>query len=424
MDANTQRLAAGLISLATTPARAAGGWGAGTAGAVVIDQPESRSTLAELGHHLHAGRSGLLMDPHWGLTRKEQAVALAQSFIRPPHRPPAILIPTGGTTGGLRFAIHTADSLIAAATGYLSFFGADAQVWSILPAHHISGLMPAIRVIIGGGSLACKQAKEWLSPSAPCHWPDPHNVTLSLVPTQLVRLMDTPERIAWLRGFRRILLGGARADLTLLARAGEARIPLAPCYGMTETAALVCALTPEQFLAGQRGCGRPLPHVALRLSADEHRIEIQSPAVCEGYWPPVSGFSRDWYRTSDHGWIDPSGSLHIQGRLDRMIVTGGEKVDPSELEAVLQRLPAFAEAVVLGIPDPLWGEAVAVVWVGPCDGANLQTLRDALRGHLAGWQLPKVGLRLDAFPRTSVGKIDLDAVRSLLVSPPSGGSIS
>lgn len=279
--------------------------------------------------------------------------------------------------------------------------------------------MQAMRSYVSGGTLTIW---EW-SRAAAGHFPAPPappGVT-SLVPTQLARLLEVPGGAAWLRSFRCVFLGGAAGWPDLLERARAHDIPLAPCYGMTESAAQVTALPPADFLAGATGVGAPLPHARIGIvdtsgqpvpAGSEGRIRIMASSLFCGYFPDPAPSPLEVFDTSDRGCLDRDGRLTVLGRLDAVINTGGEKVDPLEVEAAIRALGA-ADVAVLGVPDTRWGEAVVALIVDcPLDDADLH-LR--LRQGLAAPKVPKRFIRVAALPRSLAGKLDRRSLEPLLL---------
>jgi o-succinylbenzoate---CoA ligase len=227
------------------------------------------------------------------------------------------------------------------------------------------------------------------------------------VPTQLQRLL--PAQAEWLHQFRAVLVGGAPWWPDLLRLARQAQIPLSLSYGMTETAALVAALPPQDFLAGVNASGRVLPHAQLQILADGH-IAVRSPAIMLGYYPQLN--TAGYWQTEDLGMIDQQGYLQILGRDSHKIITGGEKVFPLEVEAIIRSTGLVTDVYVLGIPDQEWGERVVVVYVGDIDSSNIQK---AIKGQLSSFKQPKTWLAVPELPRNSQEKIDRSQILKLLV---------
>jgi O-succinylbenzoic acid--CoA ligase len=218
-------------------------------------------------------------------------------------------------------------------------------------------------------------------------------VLLSLVPTQLGRLLAEDAGRAWLAGCRVIWVGGAPLPEFLAAAARRAALPLAPCYGATETAAMVTALAPADFLAGATGCGRPLPDVRLRTGADgalEVRTARLSPGWLEGgSLRPLPLVGEGWWRSGDGAVLDGEGALHLRGRLDGALLSGGVTVFPEPLEERLMEEAAaaglpLAAALLLAEDDPEWGQRL-VALVRPAVGVAPDPLLAALAALVAAW---------------------------------------
>jgi o-succinylbenzoate---CoA ligase len=355
---------------------------------------------------------------------------------------PYLLIPTGGTSGELRFAVHTWSTLAAAVAGFQAHFQLT-QINSccILPLYHVSGLMQVLRSLLTHGRFATfanlQVAAQQLT--------DPTDYFLSLVPTQLARILRSPDPhlVQWLSRFQAILLGGAPAWDDLLQAARDHRLPIAPTYGMTETASQVATLKPDAFLQGQTGCGaicpQPvLPHISLRICDAEGRslptgttgaIAIQSPALALGYAPANSAdnacfTANQEFLTDDLGWLDADGNLHLIGRKSQLIITGGEKVSPTEVEATLLASQQLQDVCVIGLPDNEWGEAIAALYV-PIDHdidneVFVTELKHYLEEQLSKFKHPKRWLAVAAIPRNPQGKLDRAAIRGLFEAAPDG----
>lgn len=318
-----------------------------------------------------------------------------------PPLPGKILIATGGTTGSPRFAIHTWDTLCAAAECLVRKLGPGISSYSILPMEHVSGFLPVVRAVVSGGKLVLG-SKNTL--------PDePEGLCISLVPTQLVRFLADKKEVKKLREARMVFLGGAAADHQLLHKACAYGVPLAPCYGMTETGAMVTMLDPEDFLSGLVGCGQALPGVDISIAGDG-QVYVDTPGLCEGYAGGDGEVSRP-FATNDMGEIDASGCLQILGRMDRVIITGGEKVDPIEVEHALRKIPTVRECLVVGTEDPEWGHRVTAFVTGCCD--DELGLIHALRSGLPSYKIPKRIYVVGNLPYDNKGKVDWERIKAL-----------
>jgi len=358
-----------------------------------------------------------LAAPDWG----EDRLGELEKLNRIPVAPGSILIPTGGTSGQLRYAVHTWDTLCASVTGFLDFFGQHDghRALCALPLHHVSGLMQAVRVVLAGGRLYSTGAHN---PKASL--PDdfkPEGVYFSLVPTQLRRLLDAGEA-PWLRRFECLLLGGAATEPTLLHRAMDERLPLCPSYGMTETAAMVTALRPEEFLSlgSAGGAGQALGHAAIEIVPQNGypegtgRVRIRAKSLCKELLPGGKLNANIGLETNDLGRIDAEGHLHLLGRLDRVIVSGALKLDPAEIEGVIMASGLVQDTVVVGLPDKEWGQVASAFYVANEEADKVEpALRDAIREKLSPAHVPKKWFRMDAIPRSEAGKLDSARLRKL-----------
>jgi O-succinylbenzoic acid--CoA ligase len=233
---------------------------------------------------------------------------------------------------------------------------------------------------------------------------------LSLVPTQLQRLLLQPAAVARLRRFRAIFLGGGPAWPELLETAATARLPLSLSYGMTETAAMITAQRPEEFLSGARSCGMVMPHAQVEISS-EGAIRVGGDSLFRGYFPAWR--EPQPFATEDLGHFDAAGLLHINGRRDAVIITGGKKVTPAEVEAALRATGQFADVAVLGVPDAEWGQVIVACYPANQAAPDLPAIEGKLGRDLAAYKRPKRYLAVDPWPRNAQGKIDRMALAAL-----------
>ncbi|WP_216903992.1 AMP-binding protein [Synechococcus sp. CCY 9618] len=336
----------------------------------------------------------------------------------------AVVLGSGGSAGQRHWCLQPLAHLQAAADATADWLlarglePADCLHLDPLPLHHVSGLLPLVRARRWGAELG------WLAPALmrsaallaeACPLPRDRPVLLSLVPTQLARLLASPAGIDWLAGCAVIWVGGAALPASLAEAARRARLPLAPCYGATETAAMVCALPPERFLAGGIGCGDPLAGVALRLDGSTAAVEVRSDRLSPGYleagrFLPLPLQPGGWWRSGDAGRIGPQG-LEVLGRLDGALHSGGETVFPERLEERLQAAAARRGAplealLLLARPDPEWGERLEAL-VRPCRGDDGPRLLQLLQSIVSGWppaERPRRWHLCPALAPTAAGK--------------------
>jgi O-succinylbenzoic acid--CoA ligase len=393
-----------------------------------------------------------LCNPNWAAAEWQQVFSLIHPTLvfsetalprcstaplpHPLPQPGWIMIPTGGSSGQIRFAIHTWETLSMAVQGFQNFFQIE-QVNSccVLPLYHVSGLMQVLRSWLSGGKLAIlplKALEKRLASERDSGWEfEPAQFCLSLVPTQLQRVLVSSDAVNQLRQFQMIFLGGAPAWEELLITARQHQLPLALTYGMTETAAQVVALKPELFLQGSHGCGQVLPHAAIQIvdvdqsNSDNNlntqvdigtaligRVKIAAKSLMLGYFPVLTGFNEFW--TDDLGYFDREGILHITGRNSQKIITGGENVFPVEVEAALRATGLVHDICVVGIPDQTWGEVVTAVYVPTSSAVSISALKSALASRLSSFKHPKQWIAVELLPRNAQGKINIALLKQSL----------
>ena len=197
-------------------------------------------------------------------------------------------------------------------------------------------------------------------------------------------------------------------------------LPLVLSYGMTETAAMITALPAREFLGGAFNAGLPLGNTRLSILDAEGRvcelgtagrIQIECPSLFHGFHKNSSSTPKTGtYLSDDKGFLDDAGYLHILGRSDYKINSGGEKIDPHQIETVLLEEEAISAALVVGQPDPVWVEQVVLFYVSPQE----LNIKELLSGKLSGHKVPKLSIRVPELPLNLQGKIDWVQVRHLV----------
>lgn len=380
-----------------------------------------------------------LGNPTWSIQEWRQVLDLAQPHLvwgkiplsvgdnapkasNPPEKG-WIMIPTGGSSGQIKFAIHTWATLTASVKGFQTFF-AITSIYSccVLPLYHVSGLMQFLRSLLTNGQFLVIPFADLLSgQSTQSEWDvflevdssRPQDFFLSLVPTQLQRLMQQSTRIPWLQKFPTILLGGAPAWPALVEQARQHQLNLAPTYGMTETAAQVATLRPRDFLQGGNSTGCLLPHTNIDMidSAGNNlvanqigHLTLRATSLFQGYYPNHSPASV--YATDDLGYLDAQGYLYIVGRSSRKIISGGENIFPEEVETALYETGLVQDVYVMGIEDSQWGEIVTAFYVPIRSKVTPTELKKGLEFRLSGFKHPKRWIAVKELPRNAQGKLD------------------
>lgn len=315
---------------------------------------------------------------------------------------------TSGTRGEARGALLSRRAFIASASAHAANLGwLPEDRWLLcMPPAHVGGLSILTRcliarrcVVLCSGPFTSSQVIRAMSR---------HSVTLlSVVPTMLRRLLDSDEP-PWKPDpeLRAVLVGGAPFPDRLRERAAKRNIPTLSTYGCTEACSQISTQTSAQ--SGKPGSGVPLAGIEVRIVQDE--IQIRGDVLMDSYlgegrsgepWTPDG-----WLRTGDVGTFLPDGQLLVRGRLDDVILTGGENVAPQEVEEWLETIPGINAACVFSVPDEEWGERVTAALVIDPTRFDVDGLRARMEEGLAAHKRPKQICVLDSLPLNRSGKID------------------
>ena len=351
----------------------------------------------------------------------------------------AVAIGTSGSTGAPKLALLGSAALAASAAATAQRLGGVGDWLLALPAHHIAGLQVLLRASAWDTEVAvlpdgpfrpevfAAAADELLGPTAGTTTSTPSTgapaparpAYVSLVPTQLARLLREEEATARLRAFGAVLVGGAACPADLLARARAAGVRVVTSYGSSETAG---------------GCvydGRPLACADVAIEDPDEagvgRIVLGGTMLASGYlgdatrtaaaFGRIVGIGQRVFRTDDLGRLD-RGRLVVLGRLDDVIVTGGLKVLPRLVEEAARAVLTDWDAVAVGVSDPDWGQVVALALAAPTadsqadDPPDLERIRELMRPLLPAYALPRRLAVLPQLPLLGIGKPDRTAVRT------------
>jgi O-succinylbenzoic acid--CoA ligase len=289
----------------------------------------------------------------------------------------------------------------------------------VLPLYHVSGLMQFLRSFTTGGKLVILPFKTVESYQTPAI--QPAKFFISLVPTQLQRLLQNDELAQWLAQFQTVLLGGAPAWKQLLEKARFHNIRLAPTYGMTETASQIATLKPDDFLQGKTNSGEILPHAQVTIYHQKGEvlnpnqignITIQAKSLALGYYPHAWEI-QGYLQVDDLGFIDAQGYLNIIGRSSDKIITGGENVYPAEVESAIRETQMVVDVCVIGVPDKHWGQTLTAIYIPPDANTSILEIETLLKQKLSKFKVPKHWICLDDLPRNAQGKINRQALQQI-----------
>ena len=331
------------------------------------------------------------MDPRVRTLRPEMLLAdgPTQSLSEPLHLSPdqpATIVFTSGSTGAPKAALHTFGNHAYSALGSnanIALAPGDRWLHS-LPLYHVGGLSILFRCLLAGATIVIPKPGaplgQAIAESGATH--------VSLVFTQLLRLLkeQTP-----LDGLKAILLGGGPIPASLLDDALARGLPIHASYGLTEMASQVTATPPDASPEELRTSGRVLPHREVSIS-ESGEILVRGETLFAGY---VQDADVDlpldpdgWFHTKDLGALDAGGYLRVRGRKDNLFISGGENVQPEEIEAALCRLKSVEEAVVVPVPDPEFG-ARPIAFVRMTEGIEVpEDLREELEPILPRFKIP------------------------------------
>ena len=323
-------------------------------------------------------------------------------------RPDPLVVETSGSTGEPKRVVLSRSAMRASANATHQRLGGPGQWLLNLPPTFVAGVQVLFRSVLAGTEPVLLEEHRDLAAAAAAMVGRRRYV--SLVPTQLVRMLESPRDVAALRRFDTVLVGGAAVESSLRRRAADAGVRVVATYGMSET----CG-----------GCvydGMPLDGVAVAVGNDG-RVRISGPVLFDRYdgRPDLTAdaLQDGWFLTSDLGRLDDDGRLQVLGRLDDVVVSGGIKVPAGAVARRLREHPRVEAAEVVGVADPEWGQRLVAVVVSQEGVAarNVPPLDDlrnwVSQEHPRSWA-PRQLLRVERIPMLPNGKVDRRAVEQIV----------
>ncbi|MBC8375616.1 MAG: o-succinylbenzoate--CoA ligase [FCB group bacterium] len=301
----------------------------------------------------------------------------------------ATLLMTSGSSGDVKFVQHSHHNHIESARGSnrnIELNSSDSWLLS-LPLYHVGGLSILFRAGLSGAVVIIPEEKDSLLEEI-----DEYGVThISLVATQLQRLLKDEAGPRILKGMKAILLGGSAIPPTLIQQALNHDLPIHVSYGSTEMASQITTTFGSNRESALQNSGKVLPGRDLIIS-HEGEILTKGETLAQGYLLNSSLIDlRDeagWFHTGDVGYTNVQGELTVTGRMDNQFISGGENVQPEHIERVLCKIPGIHNAIVIPQPDEEFGARPVAFLEIEDDAPNGEEISQQLRGHLPGYMLP------------------------------------
>ncbi len=298
------------------------------------------------------------------------------------------LLYTSGSTGRPLGVIHSVGNHAYSAAGVISFLGLEpGSRWLVsLPLNHVGGLSIFTRMFLSGGAVVFPESRRAVESALQGCTAD----CVSVVPTQLIRFMASDQTIKALASMRSVLLGGAAPPAWAIMRALDLCIPIVPSYGSTESCSLITAVAPGSPRDAYKTGGKVLPHRQLSTDA-AGRIRLSGETRFCVYLEGnrrIRPFEDGWFTTSDLGVEDEYGNWHIHGRADEVFISGGENINPFEIEQSISSIGGIDSAVVVPAPHKAFGFVPWAFVAGPAV-PDPETIAAQLRKLLPAYKVPK-----------------------------------
>lgn len=319
-----------------------------------------------------------------------------------------MLVYTSGTTGEPKGALHTQQAMLANVDAAIDAqaLNTDTRTLAVLPLFHVGGLcIQVLPTLMVGGQVklhARFDAAAWLSDVASWH------PTMSLmVPTTMRAVVDHDRWLTTdLASLLAVTAGSSVVPRALIDAFHAREVPVMQVYGATETGPVTLVLRAHEAMAHPGSAGRAALGVHVRLVGGE--VCVRAPNLARGYHrlPGDEAFAEGWFKTGDLARIDGDGFYEIVGRRKDMIISGGENIDPREIENLVSAVPGVTDCAVVGVPDARWGEVpVLVVVRAPHADLTDASLRAAYVDRLARFKHPVRIVFVAALPKTALGKL-------------------
>jgi O-succinylbenzoic acid--CoA ligase len=337
-----------------------------------------------------------------------------QTFSIPTLEQESVVIFTSGSTGRPKGVVHTFSSLINSIENGNEFLNhtTNDRWLASLPFYHIGGFQIICRSLFYGcaiilpESLQINDLVKYITEFNPTH--------LSVVSTQLERFIH--QKVNPNESLRVSLVGGGFVDDELMFEAEKLGWKPFRVYGSSETASMVTAVSANKIISKPQSVGKPFNDIKIKISNDSE-ILIHSNSLFKKYLDDeketlsklISGF----YHSGDVGFVDDDGYLFIEARRTDLIVTGGENVNPIEVEKAILQIPFIKDACVFPKQNKTWGQIVACAVIVDDTSINEKMIKEILKQQLAGYKIPKQFIFVNELPKTSLGKLEREKIKKM-----------
>ncbi|OGA67719.1 MAG: feruloyl-CoA synthetase [Betaproteobacteria bacterium RIFCSPLOWO2_12_FULL_65_14] len=347
---------------------------------------------------------------------------------------PLLLCYTSGSTGAPKGVVLPQRALLwnAVNSTHMHDLTSADRVLTTLPLFHVGGLNILTTPALHAGASVTLHAR--FDPRAALEAIERERITLTvLVPAQLTAMMELPDwKRADLSSLRMITTGSTIVPEAFVRKVSARGVPVVQVYGSTETCPIAAYVRAADAGRKAGSAGAAALHCELKVVGEDGaeqpagrdgEILVRGPNVASGYWraPEESAraFRDGWYRSGDVGHLDEEGHLYVVARMKDLIISGGENIYPAEVESVLLECTAVEEACVVGRPDARWGEVVAaaVVLKAGCRMTEAEAIA-LFQGRIARYKHPREVRFLERLPRSALGKVQREAVRTALSESP------
>lgn len=342
----------------------------------------------------------------------------------------ALMIFTSGSTGKPKAVMLSFNNLIQSAlTGnqFLKISSND-KLLASLPFYHIGGFSILIRAFLFGASVIVPNSLKIndlisaIEKTKPTH--------ASFVSAQLKKLIE--KNIPQIKRLKNILLGGGFISSELIEKALNKKWKISKSYGSTETSSFVTAMDSKELKNNPNASGKALPSNRIFIMDKKHKILkenergeicIKSHSVMKGYFKNENETQKkllnlmptardNLFFSGDIGYLDKNGFLIVEARRDDLIISGGENINPFEVETRILKYPGISEAFVFGLKDQKWGQIVcAAIVTKKNKKITIEELKNFLKDKLAGYKIPKKIFHFEKFPKTGLGKIKKEEIK-------------